>query len=483
MRLDLSPQLRLDLRMKLAPQMIQSMEILQLPLLALQERIEQELMENPVLEARQTSDEPSQEVEPDQARSEADVPARAEEDFRNLDRLPDEWERYLNDPLPSGHQVRRYAQERDRKLEAMMNTAAPGLSLQEFLEQQTGVLDLDESMRLMTHHLIWNLDDNGYLRFSLDEILASMDGSADRDLAERALALVQSLDPPGVGARDLRECLLLQLDRLGYPEGGLVRPLIRDHLDDIEQNRLPHIARAVGADLETVKEAIAAIAHLTPKPGATYAQEPIPYVSPDVVVEATDRGYEVHLQDDWTPHLYISRGYRNLARRKDVDTKTREFVTSKIRSAKWLIDSIEQRRTTLLAVARSLVKFHQGFLDHGLSHLKPLKMQTVADDVGVHVSTVSRAISGKYIQTPRGIYPMKFFFTGGTVTDAGTVASWRTVRERIQELVDAEDKANPKSDEEIAAALRADGFDVARRTVTKYRKMLKIPSSRRRKAF
>jgi len=484
MRLDISPQLRLDLRLKLAPQMIQSMEILQLPLLALQERIEQELVENPVLEARaRTAESPEAPQEPEVARSEADVPARVEEDFRNLDRMPDEWERYLENPLPPGRVARRSRGERDPKLDAMYNTAAPGVSLQEFLEQQVGFLDLDSDTRAMAHHLIWNIDDNGYVRFPLEEIVASMDGRGDLALAERTLTLIQTLDPPGVGARDLRECLLLQLDRAGLGENGLVRSLIEHHLDDIEQNRLPHIAKTTGADLEAVKAAVQALGHLTPKPGSRYVNETVPYVIPDVSVVETEWGYEVRLEDTWTPHLYISRGYRDLARRPDIDPRAREFVSAKIRSAKWLIDSIEQRRTTLLAVARSIVKAQEAFLDQGLTHIKPLKMQTVADDVGVHVSTVSRAISGKYIQTPRGIYPMKFFFTGGTVTDSGDVASWRTVKQRIKEIVDQEHKANPLSDDQIAEALKQDGFEVARRTVTKYRKMMSIPSSRRRKTY
>jgi len=464
--------------------MIQSMEILQLPLLALQERIEQELVENPVLEVQtRTTEEPDPIEEPEPTRSEADVPARVEEDFRNLDRLPGEWERYLENPLPPGRMVRRSRGERDAKLDAMYNTAAPGASLQEFLEQQVRLLDLDADTRAVAHHLIWNIDDKGYVRFPLEEIVASMDGRGDLELAERTLALIQALDPPGVGARDLRECLLLQLDRAGLGENGLVRTLIEHHLDDIEQNRFPRIAKAAGVDLEAVKAAVAVIGHLTPRPGGQYVNETVPYVIPDVSVEETEWGYEVRLEDSWTPHLYISRGYRDLARRQDIDSRAREFVHAKIRSAKWLIDSIEQRRTTLLAVARSIVKAQEAFLDHGLTHIKPLKMQTVADDVGVHVSTVSRAISGKYIQTPRGLYPMKFFFTGGTVTESGAVASWRTVKQRIKEIVDREDKTDPLSDDQIAEVLRKDGFDVARRTVTKYRKVMDILSSRRRKTF
>ena len=484
MRLDMAPQLRLDLRLKLAPQMIQSMEILQLPLLALSERIEQELVENPVLEVQPPAmevPEAPEEVAP--AHLEADVPSRVQEDFRNLDRMPDDWERYLDDSLPPARPFRRYQQERDAKLDAMLNTAAPGLSLQEFLEQQVGLLDLDRETREMARQIIGNIDDNGYLRFPLEEIVASLDGGASLALAERTLVLVQALDPAGVGARDLRECLLLQLERAGLEENGLVRALIEHHLDDIKENRLPRIAKATGTDVEAVKAAVAAIGHLTPKPGNGYVTETVPYVIPDVTVEATEWGYEARLEDAWTPHLYISRDYRDLARRPDIDVRTREFVSAKIRSAKWLIDSIEQRRTTLLAVARSIVKFQKAFLDLGLAHITPLKMQTVADDVGVHVSTVSRAINGKYIQTPRGIYPMKFFFTGGTVTDSGAVASWRTVKQRIREIVDQEEKANPLSDDQIAEELKNGGFGVARRTVTKYRKMMNIPSSRRRKAY
>lgn len=483
MRLDLTQNLRLEQRMKLAPLMIQSMEILQLPLLALQERINQELVENPVLEVRPQRDEDAEDQpKKDEADTDADVPATVDEDFSKLDRMGDEWERYIDDPIP-GPRIRRAAGERDRKLEAMQNTAAPGVSLQDFLEQQVGLLDLDDGLQDAVHHIIWNIDDNGYLRFSLEEIAASMDGHGDLGLAEQALMLVQSLDPPGVGAKDLRECLLLQLDRLGVPPGVLVRRLIEDHLHDIEENRLPHIAKVLETTIDEVKAGIAAVSHLNPRPGGTYFNRTTHYVQPDVIVEATDTGYEVHLEDNWTPHLYISRGYRNLARKKDVDTRTREFVNAKIRSARWLIDAIEQRRTTLLAVARSIVAFQTDFLDNGPGHLKPLKMQEVADDVGVHVSTVSRAVSGKYMQTPRGIHDMKSFFTGGTQTEDGTETSWQTVKDRIEQLVDDEDKSSPKSDEELAEDLRKEGYEVARRTVTKYRKMLNIPSSRKRREY
>ncbi len=467
-RLDMGVRQRLEQRLKLAPQVIQSIEILQLPALALEELVQQEMADNPVLELKDPP--PAQEAaetQPSASEAEEDDPVQRE--------IAEEWREF------SGERSRAAAKSAsDRKQEAMLNTAAPPASLQEFLLTQFHLLDVSAPVDEAGTDIILNLDENGYLRVTLEDLVLASDGRYTIEDAEEALKHVQSLDPPGVGARDLRECLLLQV-----PEEGqeLVRKLIADHLEDIERNRLPKMARATGGRIDEIKEAVEYISHLNPRPGSVFSGRSVPRIVPDLVVEYTDKGYEVRLEDSRIPYLGISALYQRLASSSDSGPATREYLREKIRAAHWLIDAIEQRKATLYKISRAIVDVQKGFLDYGLSHLKPLRMQEIADRVGVHVSTVSRAIASKYIQTPRGIFPLKYFFTGGPAGTNGEGETWRTVQQAIKDIVDQEDKSKPLSDDQIAAKLRDKGYPVARRTVTKYRKALAIPSSRRRRNY
>jgi RNA polymerase sigma-54 factor len=292
---------------------------------------------------------------------------------------------------------------------------------------------------------------------------------------------LQKLDPPGVGARTLEECLLLQLTP-ETPHRDVLRVLILHHMDDLYHNRLPIIQRRTGFDLTTIKEAMEALKHLNPKPGSQFNAENIPYVVPDIAVERTEAGeYEVRLLDDWTPSIYISRRYLEMYRDKGMSPKDKEYFKRKIQAAQWLMESIEQRRSTLQKVTKAIIRHQRAFLDRGPEFIEPLKMQQIADDVGVHVTTVSRAVDDKWVQTPRGIFPLKRFFGGGTKTDSGEDVAWETIKQKLLEIIGKEDKANPLSDEDLVAKLHEAGYPVARRTVTKYRKMLNIPSSRQRK--
>jgi len=300
--------------------------------------------------------------------------------------------------------------------------------------------------------------------------------------AGEALAVIQSLDPPGVGARDLKECLLLQLDPLDS-DYELHRALIMNHLPDIQANRFPKIERETGRSMEDVKRGVATVCMLNPAPGGLYDNEIVPTVAPDVHVELIDGRYVIRLDERGLPRLRISGDYRDMLRGQPLDTDARQYLQKKMDSARWLIDSIQQRRRTILKVSREIVRAQRDFLDHGISHLKPLKMQEVADRIGMHVATVSRAIRQKYIQTPRGLFIMKFFFTGGTRSAEGGMEAWDAVKQRIKQIVDAEDKTHPLSDEEIMTKLAEKGVALARRTVTKYRKSLNIPSSRQRKMY
>jgi RNA polymerase sigma-54 factor len=298
---------------------------------------------------------------------------------------------------------------------------------------------------------------------------------------EEALRVIQKLDPPGVGARDMKECLLLQL-KPETAHAEVVRALIEHHLEDVAFNRLPIIQRRTGYDIALIKEAIEVLKHLNPKPGAQFSAENIPYVVPDIIVERNEAGeYDVRLVDDWVPNIHIPRHVVELARDKGSDPKTKEYIKRKIQAAQWLMESIEQRRGTLEKVTRAIIKHQRAFLDKGPEHIEPLKMQQIADQVGVHVTTVSRAVDDKWVQTPRGIFPLKRFFGGGTQTASGEEVAWETIKNKLLELIDREDKSNPLSDEDLVSKLQESGYPVARRTVTKYRKMLSIPSSRQRK--
>ena len=309
-----------------------------------------------------------------------------------------------------------------------------------------------------------------------------MDAPATLEQAQEALRAVQQLDPPGVCARDVKECLVLQLDQR-REDYDFLRPLIEEHLEDILRNRYPKVAKAVNCTMEELKEAIERIGELNPIPGALFGEEAAPHVIPDLRVELVDGEYRVMLEDASLPPLRISNYYARRLQQKDLDPKTEQYLRDKLQSARWLIDAIQQRRATVFNITSSIVEDQKSFLDKGAMHLKPLKMQDIADRVGVHVSTVSRAIAGKYIQTPRGLYSLKHFFTGGVQRPDGAMESWEVVRQKLLQVTENEDKRNPLSDEQLAAELAKQGIEIARRTVSKYRRLLKIPSSRRRKEY
>ena len=480
MRLDTSQQMRTDMKLRMAPRMIQSMEILQLPLMALQERIDQELSENPILvdlrESTTPESENESESEPSQTASEEPISAEPDTETEDFG----EW-----DSFGEGHRLSRAAMsdEADRKHDAMQNMASRPESLQDDLARQLSFLESDPACRALAEYIVFNLDDNGFLKPTLYDLVRDYAGDANIVDAEEALGLVQRLDPPGIGARNLKECLLLQLTP-DTPLRDVLFTLISNHLDDIGQNRLPMIEKKTGHSIEVIKEAIEGLSHLNPRPGSRFQANNNQYVLPDLIVETTEHGvYEVRLADDHTPQLSISRLYQKMLKDKQYDPATREFIQKKIQSARWLIESIEQRRNTLLKVARAIMEHQKDFLDKGPESIEPLKMQQIADRVHVHVTTVSRAVDDKWVQTPRGIFALKKFFGGGTTTADGEEVAWDTIKQKLLEIISKEDKQNPLSDEEIVDELGKSGLPVARRTVTKYRKALRIPSSRQRKQF
>jgi RNA polymerase sigma-54 factor len=488
MRLSFGQELRQVQKQVLAPRMIQSMEILQLPILALEERIQQEMNENPVLEMQEDDadlpDVPEETVNPDAPTSEerelvVDESQNNADDFERLLNMDEEWPDHFEErSRPSSN---RLEEDAARQHDAMANMVDRPQTLQDYLHDQLGWFDLPAPVRQMCDRIIYNLDPNGYLQGRLEDLIEPDAPPAQLALAEQALGLVQRLDPPGVAARDLRECLLLQL-RPGQPYYEELQTLISDHLEDIGENRLPVIQRRTGYAMGRIQEAIAELHKLNPKPGAEFGTAPVPSITPDVFVELGDDGqYKVRLEDGRTPSLYISSYYRQLLTGGQANPQVREFIKRKINSAQWLIDAIEQRRSTLVKVSQAIVDHQIEFLSRGPERIEPLKMQQIADKVKVHVTTVSRAVDDKWIQTPRGIFPLKRFFVGGTVSAAGEEVAWDTVRLKLQEIIDHENKQDPLSDDELVAELGKHGLTVARRTVTKYRKAMNIPSSRQRR--
>ncbi|REK18644.1 MAG: RNA polymerase sigma-54 factor [Planctomycetota bacterium] len=488
MRLSFGQELRLVQKQVLAPRMIQSMEILQLPIMALQERIEQEIQENPVLDlTEEDADLPEEPVEaenPDAPSEEerelvVDEAKNNEDDFERLlnmdEQFPDHFEERSR---PSSTRVE---EESARKHDAMANMVARPQSLQDYLHDQLGWFNLSPELRAMCDRIIYNLDANGYLQSRLEDLIEPDAPPEQLTLARQALSIVQKLDPPGVAARDLRECLLLQLTP-GMPHYEQLQTLISNHLEDLEHNRLPAIERKTGYSIALIQQTREELRKLNPKPGASFGEAFVPNVTPDVFVELGDDGkYQVRLEDGRTPTLYISPYYRKLLTTGEANAETREYIKRKINSAQWLIESIEQRRNTLSRVAQAIVDHQTEFLDKGPEAIEPLKMQQIADKVGVHVTTVSRAVDDKWIQTPRGIFPLKRFFCGGTVSADGEEVAWDTVRLKLQEIIDNENKQHPLSDDELVKELAKHGLTVARRTVTKYRKAMNIASSRQRR--
>ncbi len=403
------------------------------------------------------------------------------DDFERLMNLDNEVPDHFDDgPRRS---LTRIEEEADRKHDAMANVVARPESLNDYLMHQIGELELEPELSAMAERIISTLDarDGGYLKTSLEDLLPPDAGPEQLDLAREALEIVQSLDPPGIAAHDLRECLLLQLTP-DMPYHDELKTLISGHLEDLRDNRLPQIERKTGFTIERIQEVWEQLRKLNPKPGAMFADSVVPTVTPDVMLEqAEDGSYKVVLEDARTPRLFISEYYRRRLISGQATPEEKEFIKRKLNSAQWLIDSIEQRRSTLTRVAQAIVDHQKAFLDDGPEHIVPLKMQQIADTVGVHVTTVSRAVDDKWIQTPRGMFPLKRFFVGGTRGDDGDDVAWDYVRIKLQELVDQEDKHNPHSDDDLVHELKKLGMNVARRTVTKYRQKIGIPSSRQRR--
>ena len=515
MRFDTSQQMKLGQQMKLAPRMIQSMEILQMPIAALQERIEQELSSNVTLESfepgvdRQAIEEIRRENEREDHEHERELKVdegSAAADFERLGSMEESYReatdnQYEASALPSrlrdewetGRRAARNTGERDGKMDAMANTAARSASVADQLLEQWLFAPVDERTRAIGKFLIEFVDDDGYIRTALSEVAdqapQGLTPINDDELERSLLALQLFVEPAGIGARDLRECLLLQVDAADEDDPSedwtLTRLLIDEHLDDILHNRIPKVVEATGETMDRVKRAIEMMRRLRTSPGRELVQDTPPAIIPDAIVEYDedqDR-YISYMTDGLLPNLRINKEYAEMLRDKDADRSAKDFIKKNLTNATWLIDALQQRKRTLQRVLNVVVEAQRDFFDLGPQAMRPLPMTQVADQLGVHVATVSRAVSDTHVMTPRGVFPLRKFFTGGTQTDSGEEVSWDAIKAALKEVVDAEDKKKPLSDDALAKVLGEKGIEIARRTVAKYREQLGIPAARMRKQF
>jgi RNA polymerase sigma-54 factor len=471
--LTLSQQQRLQ--MVLAPQLRQSLEMLQLPILELRTMIQQELEQNPTIEEVPIEGEQI-EIEPGNGVQEASEELDFEKEYEVLARLDEEWRDYFFQDL----QNRPYTPDDEEKHQYLMDSLPQRESLQEHLINQIHLSGLSAADTVIGEMIIGSINNDGYLTSSIDELAEST--ATDVKHLRDILGIIKDLHPTGVGASDLRECLLLQLERSGQGE-SLAAEIARRFLDKLAARKLPDIARALKVTAEEVEAAAKVIATLDPKPGRIYSEEVSTYIFPEIVVQKIDGRYVVILNDDQLPHIRISRQYRRLLRDAETKPEVRKYVQERIRSGAFLIKSIHQRQKTIQRIAQEIVDRQTDFLDHGVARLKPMTMSQVAETVGVHETTVSRAVSGKYMRTPSGLFEMKYFFTPGIKTADGVEVSNETVKDMIAQMVANEDPNKPLSDQTIMAELKDKGVNVARRTVAKYRLVLHIPPSHMRKRY
>lgn len=481
MALELKQSLKLTQTLVMTPQLQQAIKLLQLSRLELAEEISQELEENPVLEMAQTGDDPDA-GEPDQdaERSAEEQPTKTEE-FNEVKVENDlarefDWENYLGEYSSTPSHAQMY--EAIDESPSYENFLSAKTSLTEHLVWQWRMIAMPVDEQRAGLQIIGNLDQDGYLKSTLEEI-ATLEGLS-LETVEQALVRVQDLDPLGVGARDLKECLLIQLRFWGLGDSVAAR-IVENHLPDLESKNYANIARQLKQSKESVFAAEKIILGLEPRPGRQFHTEEPQYISPDVYVYKMSQDYVIVLNEDGLPKLKISQQYRDMLSDTMSNPQAKDYLQSKLRGAMWLIRSIHQRQRTIYRVTESIIKFQREFLEKGVEYLKPLVLRDVADDVGLHESTVSRVTTNKYVHTPQGLFELKFFFDSPINRFQGESLASESVKKRLKQIVSAEDPRRPLSDQRIVEILRGANIDIARRTVAKYREMLKIASSSKRK--
>ncbi len=478
----------------LAPQLRQSLKILQVAALDLRSVIQEELQSNPTLEELPMDAMSVEKPEPENGESDAngdDTAASAEgtpeqapdakgdemdfsKEFEILGKIDDDWRDYM----ANAGGTQSYSAEDAERRQHFFDSVATETSLQEHLMRQAEMTDLSPKAVDAMRHLVGSLDDRGFLTVKAPD--AALQTGLPLEAVQEAMSALKTFDPPGIGAESLAECLLAQLSAKGRPD-SLAARIIRDHFELLTRRRIPELSRKLGAASDDIQLAIEEIGKLDPAPGRQFAEDQNRVVVADVIVEHDGNEWKIHLNNDYIPRLRISSTYRDLIAKGSLSKSERDYLKDRMRSGKFLIDSIEQRQRTIERITREILKAQMPFFEHGVSQLRPLTMTQIADVVGVHETTVSRAIANKYVRTPHGVFEFKYFFTPGYQNDNGASVSNTSVKEMIADLVAAEDKASPFSDQELVTKLQEKGINIARRTVAKYREELGIlPSNLRR---
>jgi RNA polymerase sigma-54 factor len=462
---------RLSQRLILTPSLQQAIKLLPLTTLELAEVLEQEVMENPLLEEVPAQENLSvDEIDQQEAKEQAEKT----DPLKEID-----IEKFFEDYLEDGAHRRTRSSEIP-EMPPIENTLTEAPDLYDHLMWQLRMTVSDELTLEIGEAIIQNLDEDGMLRASVEEI-ANM-GPYPLEEVEKALRVVQALDPPGAAARDLTECLRLQLKHLGL-EGSVTDIMVRDHLKQLQSHQYVEIGKHLGLTPEEVSHHLEIVRRLDPKPGIKYSPDTSTYVTPDVFVVKEGEEFKILLNDDGLPKLRISPTYRRMLDQKEPGSEeTRNYVKDKLRSALWLLKSVDQRQRTIYKVAESIVRHQRGFLEHGIAHLRPLVLRDVATDIGMHESTVSRVVANKYMHTPRGVFELRFFFHSGITSHMGEAISSVTIKDKIRKMIEGEDQVHPLSDSRIAEILAGEGLPLARRTVAKYREELRIPPSNLRKS-
>ena len=461
---------RLSQRLILTPSLQQAIKLLPLTTLELAEVLEQEVMENPLLEEEPVED--TKTVE-EIAQDETAERERPDDPLKEID-----VERFFEDYFEDSSERRTRPADLP-EVPPIENTLTESLDLYDHLLWQLRMTVADEATVEIGEAIIQNLDEDGLLRVTLEDVAAM--GPWPLEAVEQVLSLIQSLDPPGVAARTLTECLRIQLRVLGL-ENSPADVMVRDHIKQLQSHQYPEISRQMGLTADEVAHHLEIIQGLSPRPGNRYSARRSDYILPDVFVVKEGEEYKIVLNDDGLPKLRISPTYRRMLDQKEPGSEeTRAYVKDKLRSALWLLKSVDQRQRTIYKVAESIVRHQRAFLDHGVSHLRPLVLRDVASDIGMHESTVSRVVANKYMHTPRGVYELRFFFHSGITSTMGEAISSVTIKGRIKKMIEEEDASRPLSDSRIAEVLGAEGLPLARRTVAKYREELRLPPSNLRK--
>ena len=458
----------------LTPSLQQAIKLLPMSTLELRDLLTQEMVENPMLEEVPTEETQAAEAQTTEEKPEAKPEAQKADSWDDAD-----YQYFFGEYLDDGYRPK--APQEVRELPPIENTLSTTSSLSDHLLWQLSLQTDDATLREIGEAIIGNLNDDGYLVASLDELAAM--GPWPIEQVEHALRLLQGFDPVGVAARDLQECMMLQLRHLGL-EGTPSERIVTEHLRALQNHQIPEISRKLGMSIEDLKEHVEVIRHLDPKPGLRFNPTPSQYVTPDVFVEKIDDEYIVFLNEDGLPQMRISPTYRRLLDKDgNHGEETRAYVRDKFNAARWLIKSVQQRQNTIYKVARSIVNFQREFLDQGIEHLRPLVLRDVANDIGMHESTVSRVVTNKYMHTPQGVFEMKYFFHSGISSSYGESVSSVTIKQRIKKIIESEDAKKPLSDSKIVSILQREGLVLARRTIAKYREELKIPTSNQRKVL